>query len=84
MIEESINLTSDRCVYIGDFNIHMDANNPKTTTFNDFMESFNLKNLVSFPTHIHQYTLDLILDEIDNSIVQGVTKGFLLSISAML
>ena len=40
-IEENINLTSDRCVYIGDFNIHVDEDNPETTTFNDFMESFN-------------------------------------------
>ena len=56
----------------------MDANNPNTTTFNDFMEGFNLKNLVSFPTHIHQHTLDLVLDDIENSIVQGVTKGHLL------
>ena len=47
-IEESLNITSDRCVYIGDFNIHMNSNNPETTSFNDFMESFNLKNLVSF------------------------------------
>ena len=78
-IEENINLTSDRCVYIGDFNIHVDEDNPETTTFNDFMESFNLKNLVSFPTHIHQHTLDLILDDRDNPIVQGVTKGHLLS-----
>ena len=69
-IVESINLTSNRCVYTGDFNIHMDVNNPETTTFNDFMESFNLKNLVSFPTHIHQHTLDLILEDIDNPIVQ--------------
>ena len=76
--EESINLTSDRCMYIGDFNIHMDTNNPETTTFNDFMEHFNL-NLVSFPTHIHQHTLNLILDDIDNPLVQGVTKGHLLS-----
>ena len=65
-IEKSINLTSNRCVYIGDFNNHIDANNPDTTTFNDFMESFNLKHLVSFPTCIHQHTLDLILDDIDN------------------
>ena len=77
-IEESINLTGNRCMDIGDFNIHMDANN-LNTTFNDFMESFNLKNLVSFPTHVHQHTLDLVLDDIDNSIVQGVTKGHLLS-----
>ena len=78
-IEESINLTSNRYVYIGDFKIHMDANNSDTITFNNFMESFDLKHLVSFPVHIHQHTLDLILDDIDNSIVQGVTKGHLLS-----
>ena len=54
-IEENINLTSDRCVYIGDFNIHVDEDNPETTTFNDFMESFNLKNLLSFATHIYQH-----------------------------
>ena len=29
--EESINLTSNRCMYIGNFNIHIDANNPETT-----------------------------------------------------
>ena len=77
-IEESINLTSNRCVYVGYFNIHLDANNLDTTTFNYFMESFNLRTLISFPTHIHQHTLDLILDDTDNSIVQGVTKGHLL------
>ena len=52
-IEESINLTSNRCVYIGDFNIHRDANNPETTTFNDFMENFNLKNVVFLHTNIN-------------------------------
>ena len=57
----------------------MDVNNPETKTFNDFMEGFNLKNLVGFPTHIHQHTLDLILVDIDNPIVQGVKKGHLLS-----
>ena len=56
----------------------MDANNPETTTFNEFMENFNLKNLVSFPTPIHHHTLDLVLNDIDNPIVQGVTKGYLL------
>ena len=44
-IEENINLTSDRHVYIGDFNIHMDENNPETSAFNEFMESFNLKKI---------------------------------------
>ena len=74
-IEENINLTSDRWMYIGDLNIHVDENNPETTTFNDFMESFKLKNLVSFPTCIHQHTLNPILDDRNNPIAQGVTKG---------
>ena len=53
--------------------------NQTQQSFNDFMESFNLKNMISFPTHVHQHTLDLILHDIDNSIVQGGTKGHLLS-----
>ena len=77
-IEESINLTSERCVYIGHFNIH-DINNLETIMFNDFMEGFNLKTWLVFPTHIHQHTLDLVQDDVYNPIVQGVTKGHLLS-----
>ena len=65
-------------MYIGDFNIHMNASNLDTKTFNDFMKNFQPKNLVSFPTHLHQHTLDLIFDDTDNSIVQGVTNGHLL------
>ena len=42
------------------------------------MECFNLKNVVSFPTHVHQHTLDLILDDRDDPILQLVTKGHLL------
>ena len=34
--------------------------------------------MVSFPTYKHQHTLDLVLNDIDNSIVQGVTNGHLL------
>ena len=55
-VEQNINLTSDRCVYIGDFNNHVDEDNPETTTFNDFMESFNLKKLGLFSnTHTSTY-----------------------------
>ena len=32
-----------------------------TITFNDFLDSFNLENLVHFPTHKCRHTLDLLI-----------------------
>ena len=35
------------------FNIHMENTaNPNNITFSDFLDTFNLKNHVNFPTHI--------------------------------
>ena len=35
-------------MYIGNYNIHVDEDNPEIITFNDFMESFNLKTWLVF------------------------------------
>ena len=50
--EESINLTSNRCVYIGDFNIHMDANN-LDNNFQWFHGKFQPKNLGLVSLHMY-------------------------------
>ena len=61
---------------MGDFSIHMDRpDNPNTIIFNDFLDSLNLRNNTSFQTHISGHTLDLILDDIDESLVKCVKKG---------
>ena len=54
---ESIILSA---VIVGDFNIHVDdANDPEASIFVDLLESMNLKQLVTRPTHQRGHTLDL-------------------------
>ena len=38
---------------LGDFNLHLDTHSNATSTFNDILASFDLKQHVSFSTHIH-------------------------------
>ena len=59
---------------MGDFNIYMDRpHDPNTIIFNDLLDSLNLRNNISFQTHISAHTLDLILDDhnADHSLVQA-------------
>ena len=58
------NIVSDRgeTILIGDFNIHMDDPvDTDTTTFNDFLDSLDLTNLVNFGAHTSNHTLDLVI-----------------------
>ena len=50
---------------------------PNTIIFNDLLHSFNLRNNISFQTHISGHTLDLILDEQNESLVKCVKKSLL-------
>ena len=53
-----------KLVLLGDFNIHMDVvDDTDTITFNDFLDSFNLENLVHFSTHKCRHTLDLLITD---------------------
>ena len=67
-------------ILCGDFNIKVsDTQDPNTITFQDFLDRFNLKNNVLFPTHKHNNTLDLIISSQQSETVQGVTQGPLIS-----
>jgi len=46
---------------VGDFNLHLDIPSATTTTFNDILASFDTKQHVTFPTHIHGHWLDLLI-----------------------
>ena len=48
-------------VITGDFSLHIDANPHRTKVFHDILSSFDLQQLVSFPTHAHGHTLDLLV-----------------------
>jgi HEPN domain-containing protein len=49
-------------VITGDFNIHVDdITNPNTIQFTSLLDHANLIQHVSFPTHRHSHTLDLVI-----------------------
>ena len=48
---------------------------PNTIIFSDLLHSFNLRNNISFQTHISGHTLDLILDDQNESLVKCVKKS---------
>ena len=69
-----------KAIWVGDFNIHVnDVTNPDTITFRDFLDSFNLKSMVSFLTHKSGHTIDLVLQDLDANIVEDTMRGFMLS-----
>ena len=49
-----------------------------TINFLDTINRYNLQNLVTFPTHVEQHHLDLILDDSNNLLVHNVEPGMFL------
>ena len=75
----ALNLT-DKMLLVGDFNVHVDnPDNPDTILLNDLLASYNLVNRINFPTHKHQHTLDLIIDNEDNSLITSTSRDLLIS-----
>ena len=63
---------------LGDFNIHMDKpEHCDTATFNDFLESCNLINFTTFPTHISRHTLDLVITS-SHRLIKSIEQGHFL------
>ena len=55
-------LNTDRLLIIGDFNIHVCCDSrPLVKDFLNLIDSFNLKQSVTAPTHEKSHTLDLVL-----------------------
>ena len=76
IFENSIISIRNKILFMGGFNIHMETpNDPNTIIFNDLLHSFNLRNNIPLQTHISGHTLDLILDEQNESLVKCVEKG---------
>ena len=60
-------------IYIlGDLNLHLDTDNAGTRKFNDILDSFNLKQHVDFPTHIHGHWLDVFITRAGNHNVKSI------------
>ena len=53
LFESSLSNSTDKTLYIGDFNIHVDERDSMDNiNFQDTIDSFNYHNLVTFPTHV--------------------------------
>ena len=65
--------------YVRDFNIHMDKlEHPDTVTFNELLESFDLVNYTTFPTHLSKHTLDLVITN-SHGLIKSIEQGHYLS-----
>ena len=61
--------TSHEFLITGDFNLHVDDNqNSQANQFLSVLDSSNLVQLVTFPTHRNGHTLDLIITAADSSL----------------
>ena len=79
LFESDLSNSSDKTLYIGDFNIHVnERDSMDNINFQDTIDGFNYHNLVTFPTHIRHH-LDLVLDSPPNPLVTSVTPGMHLS-----
>ena len=79
LIENNILEDCGHIIMLGDFNIHIDKpEHPDTATFNDFLESFDLVNYTTFPTHISRHTLDLVITS-SHRLIKSIEQGHFLS-----
>ena len=70
-LESNINVT-EKLLIVRDPNIQInDELDPDTITFNDFLDGFGLVNMITFPTHKLQNTLDLVITHQGNDTIIG-------------
>jgi len=58
---------------LGDFNLHLDIQSTATSTFNDILASFDLKQHVSFATTIHGHWLDFLITRSTTDYIHTLT-----------
>ena len=80
LLEENILSDHGELILTENFNIQMDM--PfllDTILFNDFLDTFNLTNKVTFSTNLSQHIIDLMLFKAQSTIVNGIRQGHLFS-----
>ena len=64
LLERYFLIDTQNMILLGDLNIHMDdLQHPNTIMFNNFLDSFNLKNCISFHTHTSKHHMDLCITD---------------------
>ena len=80
VMEDDIAKSANKTLFVGDFNIHVDdSSDSDTITFMDLLDSYNMMNKVTFPTHVKHHSLDLVIEDSDNTVVSIVKEGLFLS-----
>ena len=80
ILDENILSDHGELILTGDFNIQMDMPHlSDTILFNDFLDTFNLINKVTFSTHLSQHIIDLMLFKTQSTIVNGIRQGHVFS-----
>ena len=76
ILDNSIGSIRNKLLFMGNFNTHMDRpEDANTIIFNDLLSSLNLRNNITFQTHISGHTLDLIIDDQTEPLVKCVKRG---------
>jgi len=70
---EKLAITPSKLLILGDFNFHVDTTDPTAVRFINLLESFNLTQLVTVPTHKSGHTLDLVICREDEKILNNLT-----------
>ena len=67
---EDVTLSKGHLLIIGDFNNQTDVtDDPDASMFLDIIDSFGLHQHVNMTTHIHGYTLDLVITRKTSTII---------------
>ena len=60
------------CILTGDFNLHVDDfTAPHVSSFLDMLNTFNLTQHITFPTHNSGHTLDLLITRSTSSLISS-------------
>ena len=54
-------ITCQSLVITGDFYLQIDTSSHCTEVFHDSLSSFDIQQLISFPTHSHGHTVDILI-----------------------
>ena len=72
LLEDLVSSTSELLI-TGDFNIHVDIpSDPFSKSFSNLLEIFDLKQHITFPTHNHGHTLDLLVTRSNSTILSDL------------
>ena len=71
LLEQHI-ASATELILTGDFNLHVDIADSISTRFSQVLQTFDLKQLVSFPTHNSGHILDLLITRAASQLVSYV------------